>query len=32
MDLGSAVVLDYHEQVPFKFNGTIEKINIRYTD
>jgi len=32
MDLGSAVALDYHERVPFKFNGKIEKINVRYTD
>ena len=32
MDLGAAVALDYHERVPFKFNGKIEKINIRYTD
>jgi len=32
MDLGSAVALDYHEQTPFKFSGTIEKINISYID
>jgi len=32
MDLGSAVALEYHERVPFKFNGKIEKINIKYTD
>jgi len=32
MDLGSAVALDYHDRVPFKFNGKINKINIRYTD
>lgn len=32
MDLGSAVALDYHDKVPFKFNGTIEKLNIRYID
>jgi arylsulfatase len=30
MDLGSPVSLDYHERAPFKFNGTIEKINIKY--
>jgi len=28
--LGSPVSLDYHERAPFKFNGTIEKINIKY--
>jgi len=32
MDLGSAVALEYHKRVPFKFNGKIEKINIKYTD
>jgi len=32
MDTGSAVALEYHERVPFKFNGKIGKINIRYTD
>lgn len=32
MDLGSAVALDYHEQIPFKFGGTIESLNIRYID
>jgi arylsulfatase len=30
MDLGSPVSLDYHERAPFKFNGKIEKINIKY--
>ena len=25
MDLGSAVALEYHDKVPYKFNGTIEK-------
>jgi len=30
MDLGSPVSLDYHERAPFKFNGQIEKINIKY--
>lgn len=30
MDLGSPVALDYHERAPFAFNGTIEKINIKY--
>jgi arylsulfatase len=32
MDLGSPVSLDYSDRAPFKFNGKIEKINIRYTD
>ena len=32
MDLGSSVALDYHEEAPFKFNGTIDKINIKYID
>jgi hypothetical protein len=32
MGLGSVVALDYHERVPFKFNGKIEKTNIRYTN
>jgi hypothetical protein len=25
------LALDYHERAPFKFNGTIEKVRIRYT-
>ena len=32
MDMGSAVAMEYHEKVPFKFNGKIEKINIKYID
>jgi len=32
MDLGSAVALDYHERAPFEFNGTIERIKIKYLD
>jgi arylsulfatase A-like enzyme len=28
--LGSPVALDYHEKVPFKFNGTIRSVNIKY--
>ena len=32
MDTGSAVALEYHDKVPFKFNGKIEKINIKYID
>jgi hypothetical protein len=30
MDLGSPVSLDYYDRAPFKFNGKIEKINIKY--
>ena len=30
MDLGSPVALDYFERMPFKFNGKIEKMNIKY--
>ena len=30
MDLGSPVSLDYHERAPLAFDGTIEKIHIRY--
>lgn len=30
MDLGSPVALDYHKRAPFKFNGKIEKIHIKY--
>jgi len=32
MDYGSAVALEYHERIPFKFNGKIAKLNIRYID
>jgi len=32
MDTGSGVAMEYHEQVPFKFNGTINKITVRYID
>jgi len=32
MDMGSGVAMEYHEKVPFKFNGKIEKINIKYID
>ncbi len=28
--LGSPVSLDYHKKVPFKFNGTINKVNVKY--
>jgi arylsulfatase A-like enzyme len=30
MDLGSPVALDYHERAPFKFNGKIHKVQIKY--
>lgn len=29
-DLGSPVALDYLDRAPFEFNGSIEKINIKY--
>ena len=32
MDTGSAVAMEYHDRIPFKFNGKIEKINIKYID
>jgi arylsulfatase A-like enzyme len=28
--LGSPVSLDYHKKVPFKFNGKINKVNVKY--
>jgi arylsulfatase len=31
-DLGSPVALDYYDRAPFRFNGKIEKINIKYID
>ena len=30
VDLGSPVALDYYDRAPFRFNGKIEKINIKY--
>lgn len=30
VDLGSPVALDYYDRAPFKFNGEIEKVNIKY--
>ena len=30
MDLGSPVALDYYDRAPFKFNGEIEKVHIKY--
>jgi len=32
MDLGSGVAMEYHDKIPFKFNGKINKLNIRYID
>ena len=32
MDLGSPVALDYFDRAPFKFNGKINSINIKYTE
>jgi len=32
IDLSSPVAMDYHDRAPFKFNGTIEKLNIKYID
>ena len=29
-DLGSPVSLDYFDKAPFKFNGKIEKVNVKY--
>jgi hypothetical protein len=28
--LGSPVSLDYYDKVPFKFNGTIEQVDVEY--
>ena len=32
VDLGSPVALDYYDRAPFRFNGEIEKIHIRYLE
>jgi arylsulfatase len=32
MDLGSPVALDYFDRAPFKFNGKINSINIKYIE
>jgi len=32
VDMGSPVALDYFDKAPFRFNGKIEKIYIRYLD
>jgi len=31
-DLGSPVSLDYFDQAPFKFNGTINEMYVEYTE
>ena len=31
-DLGSPVSLDYYDRAPFRFNGQIEKIHIKYIE
>ena len=31
IDLGSPVGLEYYDQAPFKFNGTIEQGRVEYT-
>ena len=31
ISLGSPVSLDYFDRAPFKFNGTIERVHVRYT-
>jgi len=30
LDTGSAVAMEYHDKIPFKFNGKIKKIHIKY--
>lgn len=32
IDLGSPVALDYYDRAPFRFNGKIGKINIKYIE
>ncbi|MEE4260931.1 MAG: hypothetical protein V2I62_14290, partial [Bacteroidales bacterium] len=32
VDFGSPVALDYFDRAPFRFNGKIEKIHIKYID
>jgi hypothetical protein len=32
VDLGSPVAMDYFDRAPFRFNGKIEKIDIKYID
>ena len=31
IDLGSPVSVDYYDQAPFKFNGKITKVHVKYT-
>ena len=30
-DLGSPVSLEYYDQAPFAFNGTISQVHVKYT-
>jgi hypothetical protein len=30
MALGSPVSLDYYDKVPFKFNGRVEQVEVKY--
>lgn len=32
MDYGSGVAMEYHDKIPFKFTGKINKLNIKYID
>ncbi|MBN3521065.1 arylsulfatase [Algoriphagus lutimaris] len=32
IDLGSPVSIDYYDKAPFKFNGTIDEMQVKYTD
>jgi len=32
MDKGSGVAMEYHDKIPFKFNGKINKIHIKYIE
>jgi hypothetical protein len=32
MDIDLAIAMEYYDRVPFKFNGKIEKVNIKYID
>ena len=31
IDLGSPVGLEYYDQAPFRFNGTIEQVRVEYS-
>jgi len=32
LDTGSGVAMEYHDRVPFAFNGEIKSLNIKYID